>query len=66
MLLGALINVGSCADDVFPCETLAQFDMSFSGKSIQEKDLIDRDAAVYLKDTLANFHRVSQLYGSEY
>ena len=55
--VGALINVGSSSDDVYPCESLAQFDMSWTEHDI---DLVDNDAAEYLKDTLSNFRRVRQ------
>mmetsp|Transcript_15737 Transcript_15737/g.26265 ORF Transcript_15737/g.26265 Transcript_15737/m.26265 type:complete len:826 (+) Transcript_15737:104-2581(+) len=54
LILGALINVGSSDGDVYPCETLAQFDMCYN---LTDADLIDEDAFIYLNDTLDHFRR---------
>jgi len=56
LILGALINAGSSQEkgDVFPSQTLAQFDMIYT----EQDSLIDRQAEAYLAETLTNFRKI--------
>jgi hypothetical protein len=56
--VGALINAGSTDGDVYPCETLAQFDMTWT-PTREHAYLVDEDAKKYLGETLENFRNVS-------
>ena len=55
IILGALINAGTSGDDIFPCETLARFDITLKSR---DTSLVDTNACEYLKDTLNHFSQV--------
>jgi hypothetical protein len=56
IILGALFNAGASGNDIFPCETLARFDICLDERA--QRELMDRRAAGHLEDTIAMYSEV--------
>lgn len=56
IILGALFNAGAFGDDIFPCETLARFDICLKANS--PRNLFDQPAKIHLSETIATYAQV--------